>query len=42
MKHTVKSTQKLLIDASREVGLEINVEKIKYMFLYHDQNAGQN
>jgi hypothetical protein len=28
--------------ASKEVGLEINVEKTKYMLLSHYQNTGQN
>jgi hypothetical protein len=27
---------------SKEVGLEVNVEKTKYMLLSRDQNAGQN
>jgi hypothetical protein len=31
-----------LIDASKEVGLEVNTEKTKYMFLFRHQNAGQN
>jgi hypothetical protein len=31
-----------LIDASKEVGLEVNVEKTKYMLVSRDQNAGQN
>jgi hypothetical protein len=31
-----------LIDASMEIGLEINVKKIKYMLLSHQQKAGQN
>jgi hypothetical protein len=31
-----------LIDASTEAGLEINVEKIKYMLLSRHQTAGQN
>jgi hypothetical protein len=31
-----------LIDASKVVGLEINVEKTKYMLVTRDQNAGQN
>jgi hypothetical protein len=31
-----------LMDASKEVGLEINVEKTKYMLLFCHQNAGQN
>jgi hypothetical protein len=32
----------LLIDASKEVGLEVNVEKTKCMLVSWDQNAGQN
>jgi hypothetical protein len=31
-----------VIDASEEVGLEVNVEKTKYMLVSRDQNAGQN
>jgi hypothetical protein len=31
-----------LIDDSKEVGLEINVEKTKYMLLSHHQDVGQN
>jgi hypothetical protein len=31
-----------LNDASKEVGLEVKVEKTKYMLVSHDQNAGQN
>jgi hypothetical protein len=31
-----------LIDASKEVGLEVNVEETKYMLVSRDQNAGQN
>jgi hypothetical protein len=30
-----------LIDASKEAGLEVNVDKIKYMLLARHQNAGQ-
>jgi hypothetical protein len=29
-------------DSSREVGLEVNTEKMKYMLLSHHQNAGQS
>jgi hypothetical protein len=39
---TIKKNTETLIDASKEVGLEINVEKTKYMFLSRHQNAGQN
>jgi hypothetical protein len=31
-----------LSDASKEVGIEVNVEKIKYMLLSRQQNVGQN
>jgi hypothetical protein len=30
------------IDSSKEVGLEINLEKTKYMLLSRHQNVGQN
>jgi hypothetical protein len=36
-----KNTQ-TLIDASKEVGLEVNIEKTKYMLVSREQNAGQN
>jgi coproporphyrinogen III oxidase-like Fe-S oxidoreductase len=39
---TIKKNTETLIDASEEVGLEINVEKTKYMLLSHLQNVGQN
>jgi hypothetical protein len=38
---TIEKNTEILIDASKEVGLEINVEKTKYM-LSCDQNVGQN
>jgi hypothetical protein len=39
---TLNKNTETLIDAGKEVGLEINVEKTKYMLLSHHQNAGQN
>jgi hypothetical protein len=39
---TIKKNTDTLIDASKEVGLEVNVEKTKYMLLSRQQNAGQN
>jgi hypothetical protein len=39
---TIKKNTETLIDASKEVGLEVNTEKTKYMLLSHHQNAGQN
>jgi len=31
-----------LIVASKEIGLEVNVDKIKYMVMSGDQNAGRS
>jgi hypothetical protein len=39
---TIKKNTETLIDTSKEVGLEINVEKTKYMLLSCHQNVGQN
>jgi adenosyl cobinamide kinase/adenosyl cobinamide phosphate guanylyltransferase len=39
---TIEKNTETLIVASKEVGLEINVEKTKYMLLFRHQNAGQN
>jgi hypothetical protein len=39
---TTKKDTKTVIDTNKEVGLEINVEKTKYMLLSHHWNAGQN
>jgi hypothetical protein len=39
---TIKRNTQTLIDASKEIGLELNTEKTKYMLLSHHQNAGQN
>jgi hypothetical protein len=39
---TVKKNTETLIDASKEVGLEINVEKTMYMLLSSHQNVGRN
>jgi hypothetical protein len=38
----IKKNTQTLIDANKEVGLEVNTEKTKYMLLSHHQNAGQN
>jgi hypothetical protein len=39
---TIKKNTESLINASKEVGLEINIEKTKYMLLFRHQNVGQN
>jgi hypothetical protein len=37
----IKKNMKTLIDASKEVGLEINVEKTTYMLLSRHRNVGR-
>jgi hypothetical protein len=39
---TIKKNTETLIDASKAVGLEINVEKTKYMLLSRHQNVVQS
>jgi hypothetical protein len=39
---TIKKNTETLIDVSKEVGIEINVEKTKYMLLFCHQYVGQN
>jgi hypothetical protein len=38
----MKKNAKTLTDASKEVGLEVNAEKTKYIWMYRYQIAGQN
>jgi hypothetical protein len=38
--NAIKKNTETLIDASKEVGLEANTEKTKYMLLSRHQNAG--
>jgi hypothetical protein len=40
--YTVKKNTETLIDASKEVGLEMNLEKTKYMLLSRHQNVDRN
>jgi hypothetical protein len=42
MTDTIEKNTKTLIDDSKEVGLEINIEKTKYMLLSRQQIVGQN
>jgi hypothetical protein len=39
---TIKENTETLIDVSKEIGLEINIEKTKYMLLSRHQNVGRN
>jgi sorting nexin-29 len=39
--NTIKKTQKLLLDASQDVGLEVNPEKTKYLLMSCSQRIGQ-
>jgi hypothetical protein len=39
---TVNKNAETLIDASKEVGLEVNTEKTRYVLLSRHQNAGKN
>jgi hypothetical protein len=39
---TINKNTEILIDASKEVGLKINIEETKYMLLSRHQNAGQS
>jgi hypothetical protein len=40
--NTIKDNTETLIEASRDIGLEINAEKTKYMIMSGHQNSGQN
>jgi hypothetical protein len=40
--YTIKKNTETLIDASKEVGLEVSTEKTMYLLMSHHQNAGQN
>jgi hypothetical protein len=40
-KHIIQRNTKAILDASKEVGLEVNPEKTKYMLVSRCQKAGQ-
>ena len=40
--HTIKENAEALIVASKEIGLEVNADKSKYMVMSRDQTAGQD
>jgi hypothetical protein len=39
--HTVKENAEALVIVSKEIGLEVNADKTKYMFMSRDRNAGR-
>jgi hypothetical protein len=39
--HNVKENAKALVVAAKEIGLEVNADKTKYMVMSRDQNAGR-
>jgi hypothetical protein len=39
--HTVKKNEEALVAATKEIGLEVNAHKTKYMTVFRDQNAGR-
>jgi hypothetical protein len=40
--NTIKENSETLLEASRDIDLEINVEKTKYMITSRHPNSGQN
>jgi hypothetical protein len=40
--NTIKKNTEALIDTNKEVGLEVNTEKTRWMTMSHHQNAGRN
>ena len=39
--HTVKKNAETLVAATKEIGIEVNADKTKYMIMSRDQNAGR-
>ena len=39
--HTLKENAEALVAAAREIGLEVNADKTKYLVMSRDQNAGR-
>jgi hypothetical protein len=40
--NTIKENTEILLEASRDIGLETNAEKTKYMIMSRHPNSGQN
>jgi hypothetical protein len=39
--NTIKKNNEALLETSREIGPEVNTEKIHYTSMSHDKNAGK-
>jgi len=40
--YTIRESAEALVVASKKIGLEVNADKKKYMFMSRDQNAGRS
>jgi hypothetical protein len=40
--YTIEKNTEALVVANKEIGLEVNADKTKYMVMSRDLNAGQN
>jgi len=40
--HTIKENTAVLVDASKEIRLEVNADRTKYLVMSRDQNAGRS
>jgi hypothetical protein len=40
--YTLRKNKEALVVASKEIGLEVNVDKTKYMIMSRDQNVGRS
>ena len=40
--HTVEENAETLVGATKEIGLEVNADKTKYMIMSREQNAGRS
>jgi len=40
--HSIENRTDALVAASKEILLEVHADKMKYMVMFRDQNAGQN
>jgi hypothetical protein len=40
--HAVKENAEALVVAAKEIGLEVNADKTKYMVMSRDRNAGRD